>query len=165
MNRKAQTTKPVARKEGLVIQELPDEILIYDLERDKAHCLNQTAALVWQRCDGHATTSAIAQSLATELDTPVDENVVWLALDQLGRNDLLERQPVPPPMLAGLNRREMVRALGIAAAVAVPVVTSILAPTPTQAVSCIPNGQPCPGGPGTCCSNICTAQGGNICGQ
>jgi hypothetical protein len=159
---KGQTTKPIARKEGLVIQELPDEILIYDLDRDKAHCLNQTAALVWQRCDGHTTTSSIAQSLATELDAPVDEKVVWLALDQLGRNDLLERQPVPPPMLAGLNRREMVRALGIAAAVAVPVVTSILAPAPAQAASCIPNGGACPGGPTTCCSGICSV---NTCGS
>jgi hypothetical protein len=156
MNRRDQTSKPIARKEGLVIQELPDEILIYDLDRDKAHCLNQTAALVWQRCDGRTTTSSIAQSLATELDAPVDEKVVWLALDQLGRNDLLEQRPVPPPMLSGLNRREMVRALGIAAAVAVPVVTSILAPTAAQAVSCLPQGQPCSTS-AQCCSNLCNA--------
>ena len=45
---------PFARKrEGhLVIDELPDEVLVYDLDRHKAHCLNQTAALVWQHCDG-----------------------------------------------------------------------------------------------------------------
>lgn len=162
MTRKAQSKKPVARKDGLVIQELPDEILVYDLDSDKAHCLNQTAALVWKRCDGRTTTESIARSLTTELHAPVDEKVVWLALDQLGRNDLLEQRPVPPPMLAGLNRREMVRVLGIAAAVTVPLVTSILAPTPSQAASCLANGQPCPGGPSTCCSNICSM---GICGQ
>jgi hypothetical protein len=44
--------KPEARKDGLVIQDLPEEILVYDLNTNKAHCLNQTAAYVWQACDG-----------------------------------------------------------------------------------------------------------------
>ena len=43
---------PRARKEGLVVQDMPDELLVYDVDRHKAHCLNQTAALVWKRCDG-----------------------------------------------------------------------------------------------------------------
>ena len=43
---------PVARKQGLVVQEMPDEVLIYDLDTNKAHCLNQTAAFVWKSCDG-----------------------------------------------------------------------------------------------------------------
>lgn len=155
MNQKARNTKPVARKEGLVVQELPDEVLVYDLDRDKAHCLNQTAAMVWQHCDGTASTAEIARSMGDKLQTPVDEKVVWLALDQLGRNELLATQPVPPSFLAGLNRREMVRVLGIAAAVAIPVVTSIVAPTPAQANSCIPSGGSCTSG-AQCCSGICT---------
>ncbi len=43
---------PIARKEGLVIQEMPEEVLVYDLDTNKAHCLNQTAAFVWKSCDG-----------------------------------------------------------------------------------------------------------------
>lgn len=160
MNRKSHIEKPVARKEGLVVQELPDETLVYDLDSDKAHCLNQAAALVWKHCDGRTTTTSIAQSVASELHVPVDEKVVWLALDQLGRNDLLEQQPVPPPMLSGLNRREMVRVLGIAAAVAVPLVTSILAPTASHAASCIPSGTSCAGVPANCCSGACP---GGVC--
>ena len=31
MNEKARNARPVARKQGLVIQELPDEVLVYDL--------------------------------------------------------------------------------------------------------------------------------------
>lgn len=38
--------RPLARSEGLVIQEMPDEVLVYDLETNKAHCLNETAAFV-----------------------------------------------------------------------------------------------------------------------
>src|SRR2546423_15689116 len=42
---------PRARDARLVIQELPDELLVYDLERHRAHSLNRTAALVWRHCD------------------------------------------------------------------------------------------------------------------
>jgi len=154
MNEKARTAKPIARKQGLVIQELPDEVLVYDLERDRAHCLNQTAAFVWQRCDGKNTTQQIARTLGRQFDCAVDEKIVWLALDQLGRNHLLDRQPAPPPALLGMNRRAMVRALGIAAAVAIPLVTSIVAPTPVQALTCIPQGGGCTNGGVPCCGNF-----------
>jgi len=150
--------KPLARKDGLVIQELPDEVLVYDLDIDRAHCLNQTAAFVWQRCDGRNTTAQIARKLGQQFDCPVDEKIVWLALDQLGRNHLLERQPIPPPALMGMNRRAMVRSLGLAAALAIPVVTSILAPMPAQAATCLPSGSPC-SDPTQCCpvgSGVCS---------
>ena len=45
----SQAILPAAREEGLIIQEMADEVLVYDRERYKAHCLNQTAALVWRR--------------------------------------------------------------------------------------------------------------------
>jgi len=154
MNHRAKNVRPLARKEGLVVQELPDEILVYDLDRDKAHCLNETAAMVWRKCDGRATTTAISKALENELRKPVDEKIVWLALDQLGRNNLLEQIPAPPPVMNGLNRREMVRALGIAAAVAIPVVTSIVAPTPAQAATCLPSGASCTSN-AQCCSGTC----------
>ena len=158
--------KPLARKEGLIVEELPDEVLVYDLDRDRAHCLNDTAAFVWRRCDGRTTAKEIAASLGKKVSVPVDEKLVWLALDQLDQNNLLARRAVPPPALLGMNRREMVRALGIAAAVAVPVITSIVAPQPAQAATCIPAGQSgcanasqcCPpvgGGSATCIAGVC----------
>ena len=57
---------PVARKQGLVVQEMPDEVLIYDLDTNKAHCLNQTAAFVWKSCDGKNTVERIAGMLEKE---------------------------------------------------------------------------------------------------
>jgi hypothetical protein len=158
MNEKARTAKPVARKQGLVIQELPDEVLVYDLDRDRAHCLNATAAFVWQRCDGKNTTGQIARTLGRQFDCAVDEKIVWLALDQLGKNHLLDRQPAPPPALVGMNRRAMVRAFGLAVFVAVPVVTSIVAPTRAGATaSPLPDGSAC-SSDSQCLSNCC--QGG-----
>ena len=58
---------PQARDEGLVIQELPDEVLVYDLDRHRSHCLNHTASAVWRLCDGQKSVSEIAQKLRAEL--------------------------------------------------------------------------------------------------
>ena len=147
---------PCARREGLVVRELPDEVLIYDRDRDKAHCLNQTAALVWKYCDGKPTVPTIARQLERDLETkPIDEKVVWYALSQLSKDHLLEDSVVPPAMLAAMTRREMVRALGVAAAIAVPLVTSIVAPTPAQAATCKPTGTACSSG-AECCSGSCS---------
>ena len=41
--------RPKARQEGLLVQEVPDEVLVYDTASHKAHCLNRTAAVVWRR--------------------------------------------------------------------------------------------------------------------
>ena len=147
-------TKPLARKEGLVVQELPEEVLVYDLERDRAHCLNESAAFVWQHCDGRTTAGKIARSLGKKVNAPVDEKVVWFAIDQLRRNHLMAGAAVPPQLIAGLNRREMVRTLGLAAAVAVPVVASIVAPTPAQATTCVGQGGSCVGNPNACCVGL-----------
>ena len=145
---------PYARKSGLIIKESDGEILIYDLEKNKAHCLNDTAAKVWKYCDGHTSVARIAKSLEQDLHTPVDEKVVWYALLQLGKDHLLEERLVPPPIIAGMNRRDMIRALGLAAVVAVPVVTSIVAPTPAQAATCLPSGAVCTAD-AECCSGLC----------
>jgi coenzyme PQQ synthesis protein D (PqqD) len=147
--------RPLARKEHLVIKEAADELLIYDRERDTAHCLNQTAALVWRYCDGKRSVTAITNRISQDLRAPVDENIVWYAVEQLGRDHLLQERLTPPSLIAGMNRREMIRALGLAAVVAVPVVTSIVAPTPAQAATCLDPGVACID-PAQCCSNICS---------
>ncbi len=66
---------PQARKDRLVIEELPEETLIYDQERHKAHCLNQTAAFVWGRCDGRTSVDGLAKALEDELGIPVLDGV------------------------------------------------------------------------------------------
>ena len=157
MDQKATDAAPRARTEGLVVRELADEVLVYDRDRDKAHCINQTAALVWKYCDGKTSVSNMALRLERELKTErVDEKIVWYALDQLGKDHLLEESAAPPAMLAGMTRREMVRVLGVAAVVAVPLITSIVAPTPAQAATCLTPGSVCTG-PSFCCSSLCNA--------
>jgi hypothetical protein len=135
---------------------LPDEVLVYDLDRHKAHCLNQTAALVWRRCDGKTQPAEIARRLQSELDQPFNVEMVWLALRQLDKIHLLVEPVDVPPKLAGMNRREMVRTLGLAAVVAVPLVTSIVSPTAAEAATCAGLG-------GNCNNKACCS--GFVCDQ
>ena len=151
-----QTGKPLARRQGLIVKEVGIEVLVYDTESDRAHCLNETAAFVWNLCDGRRDATAIAQAMQEELNVTVDEKVVLFALTQLGRDNLLEHQLVTPTVFPGMNRRQMMRTLGIATAVALPLVTSIVAPTAIQAASCLPSGASC-NGSGQCCSGLCSS--------
>ena len=146
---------PKARQEGLIVQQLADEVLVYDQERFKAHCLNRTAALVWKHCDGKKTASGIALAVEKEAGSPVGEEFVWLALDQLGKSRLLTQRAIPQSE-HGISRRELIRRVGIAAAVALPVVTSIVAPKAAHAFNCRASGQGCTSS-AQCCSGICNA--------
>jgi hypothetical protein len=156
---------PKARKNKLIAREFGDEVLLYDRSRDKALCLNRTAALVWKHCDGHTSieqiTDRLGKEISSEFETPIDERLVWYAIRQLKREDLLEDQvEIPRRVLASmnghLNRRQVMRVLGITAIVAVPLVTSIIAPTAAQAASCLASGAACTSGV-QCCSGICNA--------
>jgi hypothetical protein len=146
MNKRPQSHKPRARKEGLLLQELRDEVIIYDLDSNKAHCLNPTAALVWKHCNGRTTVKEIARHLENTLGTTVDEDladIVWCALTQLEKDHLLEEKIAWPVGMPGMSRRELVRRLGIGAVVVIPVVTSLLVPSVAFAGSTCNTGASC----------------------
>jgi hypothetical protein len=158
--------KPARRTEGLVVTELVGELLVYDLEHHRAHCLNPAAAVVFRHCDGTRSVAELAALLESELGVPADPDCVWLALDGLGKARLLRQRVSRPPEASRLSRRELVRRVGIAALL--PAVTSVLAPTPAQAAatcvsSCVgkPFGTPCSStAPANC---LCTCDGVGAC--
>jgi hypothetical protein len=141
--------QPIARTRDLVLKAVGDELLVYDLTRHRAHSLNRVAAAVWERCDGTRDAPAIAAALRQAGGPPVTEAAVRYALAELGRARLL----TGPVHEAGVTRRELMRRLGTAAAVTLPVVTSIAAPTPAQAQSPV---CPSPDLQGTCAHSLCT---------
>jgi hypothetical protein len=144
---------PTARRDGLVTRELPEELLIYDTETHEAHCLNETAAFVWKQCDGKTSVPQITSRLSTSLAPEIDDELVWLALEDLWKRQLLVGEPAPAQEEA-MSRSQLLRRTGfVAAAVSVPAVISIVAPKAAQAATCIPSGQPCTPGQQTCCPN------------
>jgi hypothetical protein len=142
---------PLARTDQLIVKDVDGEVLVYDLKTDQAHCLNSTAAKVWRHCDGETSVQEIARSLQQSEGASVDERLVWLALDEMKRFNLLAVTPAKPVEFAGLTRRRLMQAMGVAA-IALPVVISIVSPTPAQAASPCSKGQTC-----TLDSDCCTA--------
>ena len=64
---------PRARTTRLVTRDLGDELLVYDLERHKAYCLNRVAMEVFRHCDGETTIPDMALRIGDALGLPVDE--------------------------------------------------------------------------------------------
>jgi len=126
---------PRARKDGLLVEELANETLVYDLERHKAHCLNQTATFVWRHCDGQTTIGELAELLQDEFRSSANEEVVWLALERLEKAHLLRERVRPQTETPRYSRRRLMRILGIG--MAVPVVVSIVAPMAVHAATCV----------------------------
>lgn len=150
---------PFARTDSLVVKDLEDEVLVYDLKRDRAHCLNRTAAFIWKHCDGEMRVEEMTSLLERELGLAVDEDVVWLALGQLRRFHLLKEDAGKTFMRMKISRRDLVSKY-LPAALALPVILSIAAPAAAQAAaSCRGVGAPCSAGfpccPGLFCTGSC----------
>ena len=145
---------PQARSNGIVVEELTDEVLVYDLDRDRAHCLNQTAAKVWRLCDGNSSPAEIAARLDVKLEPAAAQEVVWTAIDQLGRAGLLDKKLKRPT--AAISRRDVMKKIAVAAAIGVPMVTSVVAPKASHAATCRPSNAAC-GSSAQCCSGVCNA--------
>jgi len=159
MNDRPGRKGPQARQNQLVVRELGDETLVYDLERDMAHCLNRVAADVWKCCNGERSVGEIAHLVTKDTDSPVDEQVIWYALEQLGKDHLLQESVVPPSSVAGLTRRELLKRVGVTSAVAVPAISSLVAPAAQANVSCVPQNGMCGSGTGECCAPFACING------
>ncbi len=122
--------KPLARRQDLTIEELRGETIVYDSRNHKAHCLNRTAAAVWQCCDGNRDVEEIAVQATAKLGATVDEEVVRAALTDLSNANLLESSAaISGP--ARMTRRQVAATAGVM----LPVVASILVPTAAAARS------------------------------
>jgi len=126
---------PKARQDDLLMEEVADELVLYDQQRKLAHSLNRTAALVWRHCDRQRSIADLAELLRAELDPVADEDLVLVAIDRLEAAHLLEEPFERTADQARTSRRQAVRKLGRVGVVTLllPVVTTLVAPTPTQA--------------------------------
>src|SRR5882672_8722595 len=158
--RRRNAEMPRVRQDGLVVQELADEVLVYDLARHKAHCLSPLAAAIWRACDGRTTVGEIARRVPGPSGRRLEADVVRLTLDRLAKARLFEGVMAAPPRLPQNSRRELLRR---AAAIGGLSVLSLSAPTAALAVSCLPAGscvdKQCTNGPRACCSGNCRQQG------
>ncbi len=134
---------PRARHSDLIVREIGDETLVYDLRTHHAHALNVSASLIWRSCDGSLAESGLAQRLSEGTGLPADSEMVQLALRQLSEADLLE---APAGGESRISRRELAQRLQLVGALAllVPAVESVIAPRAADAASaCSGKGESC----------------------
>ena len=169
-------------RENLLVQNLNDEVLIYDKGTNKSYCLNSTARTVFNACDGKKTFA----------DLNLPEEIIYLSLDKLKKSNLIASDYVSP--FTGINRREVIRKAGLASMIALPIISSLVAPIAAGAQSvaacttgisqgqgtclsgqrcvggscsaCIISGASVPGGctvttVARCCSSACNVPNGN----
>ena len=123
--------RPLRRSDGLLVEEIGDEIVAYETDSREAHCLSPLAAAVFAGCDGRTDIEQLADGVASRLGEPVGVDDVRNALAQLEERGLLARPA------GGMTRRGLVRktAIATAAMTAVPMITSITPSAFAQAAS------------------------------
>jgi hypothetical protein len=153
---KSERDRPMARTDGLLVEELDGEVLIYDIERHRAHCLNAAAATVWRACDGTRTEAELTEVMERSFPGS-DCDAAAYGLGLLRARDLVAAPPPGSAPRKGVTRREILRKVaigGLAVGLGIPVVKSIVAPKPAQAFSCVPTAGECTSS-AQCCSGVC----------
>jgi hypothetical protein len=159
---------PLARTEGLVVEQVCEETLVYDLHRDEVHCLEPALAALWRRCDGRTSILKLAAALEEQVGVSIDAGETWTALERLANARLLAGATPALPIQAA-SRREWLRSSVIAGFS----LLTIVAPTRSDAASCLPINAACnrtldccPNNIGIrCCRNNRCANGAGNCAQ
>lgn len=147
--------KANSRTNNIIVQNIGDETLVYDLKTNNALSLNETVTKVWELLDGRRTVEEIAQI------TNIPSDLVLLTIDELQRNDLLQEKVATGLANDRLSRRKMMMKFA-SAAVALPIIVGIAAPVAIDAASCFAGGtMNTVGFGGACASGLCPS----VCGS
>lgn len=114
---------------GLLRHSLDKQVLVYDPRDDRVHLLDPTTACIFELLEeGGWSAERIPSELARRLNVASDESFLPLALDELRKADLLDSGS-PQPVLAEVNRRDLVRKLAAAGAATflVPAIATLTA--------------------------------------
>ncbi len=63
---------PPPRRSDLIEEELDGEVILFDPRDGNTHRLNQTALVVWRKCDGRRSAQQIAEQLTHTYDVGFD---------------------------------------------------------------------------------------------
>lgn len=153
---KNKTKLPCLRTDNLVVNVLPNELLIYDLEAGKAYCLNETASLIMDECNGTNSMDEALVSLNRKLKTKLDEEMVWMVIEQFKKFNIIKGDYEVPVQTTKVTRRKILQSAAMLG-ITLPIVSALVVPTSIQAQSCAQNQSPCTGpngGQGNCCNPL-----------
>lgn len=130
---------PLARKEGLYIERLQEDAVLYDKTTHEAFRLNPAMFTVWAHADGTRTVDDLVHFLGTTSTRALDRDMVLLAIKELVEAKLMSCPLEAAPALLP-SRRNVANKLAMAgfSASLLPFVSSIVAPLPAMARSYSP---------------------------
>lgn len=67
--------KPKTR-DHVILQDLGDEVLLYDSEKENVHILNHTAHAIWSLCDGQHTIEDIQEHLGSQFPDIAEADLI-----------------------------------------------------------------------------------------
>jgi hypothetical protein len=116
------------RVEDVQIERTADEILVLKEGSLEAHALNQSAATVYDLCDGNTSKSEMAAEIHGRTGLPADEEIVDLALSELVETGLVLLDD--PQSRSAVTRRALIRRLALSSTLALmlPVVETVAVP-------------------------------------
>jgi hypothetical protein len=131
----------VRRVEGFQIERAADEILALKEGSLEAHALNQSAAAVYELCDGNTSKPEMAAEIHRRTGLPADEEIVDLALSELVETGLVMLDD--PESRSAVTRRALIRRLALSSTLALmlPVVETVVVP-PVEAQPHTPSPTP-----------------------
>lgn len=119
---------PKIKTDNIVVQNVNDEVLIYNLQTNQAVCLNTTSAIVFNHCDGATSFEDLKK------EHGFSDDLIMLALDKLNEHNLLGDYQ-PEVSFKGLSRREVIKRVGLGTMIALPMISAIVAPSAAHAAS------------------------------
>lgn len=124
-------------KPNLVVDEVRDETLVYDLDRHRAHCLNATAGFLLRSADGTRSVAELAALAESAFGVTDAEQAVRHGLERLRKAGLLDWRDAPKGA-ERVSRREMLLKVA-AVGLVIPTVATLISPFPAQAATYILN--------------------------
>jgi PqqD family protein of HPr-rel-A system len=65
-------TVPPTHRPDVSLQRVGQEAILHDRRNGRAHVINESAARIWELCDGRATLDEITSAFAASYNVPVD---------------------------------------------------------------------------------------------
>ena len=127
--------RPIVRTDQLICEDVSGECVIYDARQKTAHHLNSTLTWIWYGCDGSTTIEQLAAAFEQQFHVTNGVDAVLTGLEQLESRKLLEHRIEIPAAMVAENSSVSRRAVVVGGSVLMPVIASILAPTPAAAKS------------------------------
>jgi len=116
----------IKRIDGLLLEQIDNELLVFNQVTGEGHALNETAARVFGLADGETSRATITAALSQQFNLPDDPDITELAVSELRDAGLVTDDE---SQSSGINRRAVIRKLGLSvmAAAALPLVETMVA--------------------------------------